>query len=114
MTDPSYQPFPQPDSAQPIQTSKGFLASLFDFSFSSFVTPKIVKFVYVLATIGLGLFYLVVVIGGFNQSAGLGLLFLVLGAVIFIVYLAFIRMTLEFYYAIVRMSEDLHHRLPRL
>jgi uncharacterized membrane protein YcjF (UPF0283 family) len=113
MTDPSYQRFPQPDPGQPTQSSKGFLASLFDFTFSSFVTPKIVKFVYVLASIGLGLLYLALVIGSFSQSAGLGVLSLVVGAVIFIVYLAFIRMTLEFYYAIVRMSEDLHHRLPR-
>ena len=30
---------------------KGFFGSLFDFSFSSFVTTKIVKFLYVLATV---------------------------------------------------------------
>jgi hypothetical protein len=27
---------------------------------------------------------------------------------------AFTRMTLEFYYAVVRMSEDIHQRLPKL
>ncbi|MGI8523536.1 MAG: DUF4282 domain-containing protein [Nocardioides sp.] len=34
------------------------------------------------------------------------------GAVAALVYLAFIRMTLEFYLAIVRMSEDIHRRMP--
>jgi hypothetical protein len=108
-----HPPYPQPESGHEPQTYKGFIGSLFDFTFSSFVTPKIVKFVYVLATVGLGLTYLAFVIGGFGRSAGLGMLIVVLGAAVFIVYLAFIRMTLEFYYAIVRMSEDLHHRLPR-
>ena len=53
------------------------------------------------------------IVAGFSQSAGLGLFILVGGAIGFIVYLALIRMTLEFYLAIVRMSEDIHHRLPR-
>jgi hypothetical protein len=41
-----------------------------------------------------------------------GILFLILGAIGAIVTLAFIRMTLEIYYAIVRMAEDTHRRLP--
>jgi hypothetical protein len=90
----------------------GFFAALFDFSFSRFVTPMIVKFVYVLATIALGLLYIVFVISAFNQSVGAGIGVLILGAVVALIYLAFIRMTLEFYYAIVRMSQDINHRLP--
>jgi hypothetical protein len=30
-----------------------------------------------------------------------------------IVYLAFIRMTLEIYYAVLRMSQDVNQRLPQ-
>jgi hypothetical protein len=96
------------------EASKGFFGSLFDFSFNSFVTPKIVKLVYVVSTIAIGLVYIVAVIGGFSNSPALGIVFLLVGAVIAIVYLAFIRMTLEFYYAIVRMSEDINRRLPKL
>src|SRR5438270_11238204 len=33
-------------------TAKGFLGSLFDFGFTSFVTPKIIKVLYVLIMIG--------------------------------------------------------------
>jgi hypothetical protein len=90
----------------------GFFAALFDFSFSRFVTPMIVKLVYVLATIALALVYVIFVISAFTQNAGAGVVVLLVGAVVALIYLAFIRMTLEFYYAIVRMSQDINHRLP--
>ena len=38
---------------------------------------------------------------------------LILGPVFVIIYLAVIRMTLEFYLSVVRMSEDIHKRLPQ-
>jgi Domain of unknown function (DUF4282) len=102
------------DGDTPADGDGGFFAALFDFSFSKFVTPKIVKLVYVLATIGLGLSYLLFVVGAFSQNAGAGVAVLLVGAVLALVYLAFIRMTLEFYFAIVRMSQDINQRLPRL
>lgn len=104
--------YPSPESGPPAGGSAGFLRSLFDFSFTHFVTPKIVKFVYVLATIGLAIGYLVFVVVSFSQSAAQGVVVLLLGAIAAIIYLAFIRMTLEFYFALVRMSEDIHHRMP--
>ncbi len=102
------------DGNAPAGDEGGFFAALFDFSFSKFVTPKIVKLVYVLATIGLGLTYLLFVVGAFSQNAGAGVVVLLVGAVLALVYLAFIRMTLEFYFAIVRMSQDINQRLPRV
>jgi len=94
--------------------SKGFFGALFDFSFNTFVTPKIVKFVYVLATILLVITYLVFVITGFaGDNPAIGIAFLLLGWIPFLFYLALIRMTLEFYYSIVRMSQDINERLPR-
>jgi hypothetical protein len=90
---------------------KGFFGALFDFTFEHFITPIIVKIVYVLAFAALVLGWLILLIGGFSQSAAAGLFVLVLGPIGVILYLAFIRMTLEFYLAIVRMSEDIHTRL---
>src|SRR5689334_18455805 len=90
----------------------GFFSALFDFSFNEFITPKVVKVVYVLATVALGLLWLVLVISAFVKSAGAGIAVLIIGGIVAILYLALIRMTLEFYLAIVRMSEDIHHRLP--
>jgi hypothetical protein len=94
-------------------SSKGFFGALFDFSFNSFVTPMIVKFVYVLATIGIAIGYLVFLVSAFANSAAAGIIVLIVGAIGALVYLAFIRMTLEFYYAVVRMSQDINQRLPR-
>ena len=93
--------------------ASGFFSALFDFSFSSFATPKIVKFVYLLATIFIALGFIGWVIGAFSASVGLGIVVLILGAVAALVWLAFIRMTLEIYYAVVRMSEDVNNRLPQ-
>jgi hypothetical protein len=108
-----YPSYPGPESDRPGDRPAGFFKALFDYSFTHFVTPKIVKFVYVLVTILLALVYLGFVIGGFaGDEPAVGLVVLVLGAVGFIVYLALIRMTLELYLSIVRMSEDIHKRLP--
>ena len=104
----------QPSGPSPVESTDaaGFFRALFDFSFSSFITPKVVKFVYVLATALLVLGWLAFLITSFSDSVGAGVAVLVIGPVVLLVYLALIRMTLEFYLAIVRMSEDIHHRLP--
>lgn len=110
---PPYPQFPmgaQPSDAGAGQQAKGFFGALFDFKFEHFITPIIVKFVYVIALIALVLTWLVFVVSALSQNAGLGLIVLVIGAIGVILYLAFIRMTLEFYLAIVRMSQDIHHR----
>ena len=90
----------------------GFFSALFDFSFNEFITPKVVKVVYVIAAILIPLVWVVYLLLAFSQNAGLGVAVLIFGAIAVIFYLAIIRMTLEFYLAIVRMSEDIHHRLP--
>jgi hypothetical protein len=93
----------------PTPPAKGFFGALFDFSFEHFVTPSIVKVVYVLATIALALGFVVFLISALiSGSSGLIVLTLILGPVLAVLYLALIRMTLEFYFAIVRMSEDIH------
>ena len=112
---PSYEPAPQaPYGDGPAQKTDaaGFLRALFDFSFSTFITPKVVRFVYVLATALLVLVWLVWLVAAFDSAPGYGLFVLVIGPIVMLLYLALIRMTLEFYLAITRMSEDIHHRLP--
>jgi hypothetical protein len=109
---PPTQGSPYGGGAAQSTDASGFFRALFDFSFTEFITPKVVKFVYVLATVALILGWLVFLISGFSQSAGAGIFVLIGGAIGVILYLALIRMTLEFYLAIVRMSQDIHHRLP--
>ena len=105
-----YGNFPGRPSGPEVKSSKGFIGALFDFSFSHFITPMIVKAVYILAVVALGLAWLVFLIAGFSDSAAGGLVVLLLGPIGILIYLAFIRMTLEFYLAIVRMSQDIHQR----
>lgn len=99
-----------PSGRQPEAPQKGFFGALFDFKFDHFITPIIVKVVYVLALVGLVLGWLFFMLAAFSQSTGAGIAILVLGPIAIVIYLAFIRMTLEFYLAVVRLSEDVHHR----
>jgi apolipoprotein N-acyltransferase len=107
-SDPYGQPTPSPGAAP---SAKGFFGALFDFSFEHYVTPMIVKVVYILAIIVLGLTWLVFLATSFAQSSGYGLVVLILGPVGILLSLCLIRMTLEFYIAITRMSQDSHQRL---
>lgn len=93
--------------------SGGFISALFDFTFTRFVTPMLVRFVYLLATVVLAVTWLAFLITGFSQGVGYGLFVLIIGPIIVVIYLAIIRMTLEFYLSVVRMSEDIHQRLPQ-
>jgi hypothetical protein len=94
-------------------SQKNFFGALFDFSFSTFVTPMIVKIVYVLITIAIALFWLGWTVAAFvGDQVALGVALLVLGWIPALLYLAFFRMTLEFYYSVVRMSQDINRRLP--
>ena len=82
-------------------------AALFDFGFTTFATPAVIRVLYVLGLVAIGLTYVVAVISGFIEGAGVGLLALVLGAVVALFYVILLRVGLEFSYAIVRMSEDI-------
>jgi hypothetical protein len=97
----------------PAREGAGFFTALFDFSFTNFVTPILVRFVYLLATVALVATWLVLLFAGFVRGFGSGLSVLVLGPIFLVIYLAVIRMTLEFYLSVVRMSEDVHKRLPQ-
>jgi hypothetical protein len=88
--------------------AKGFLGALFDFGFTSFVTPKVVKVLYVLIVIGTVVSALVSTIIVFKASATLGFLMLIFGDPLFIlVALAIYRVILEFFVVAFRAAEDI-------
>lgn len=93
----------------------GFFRALFDFSFNRFITPMIIKFVYVLMMVVIALVYLFYAVALFSTDAtSLGVLWLlVIGPIASILWLAIARMTLEFYLAVVRVSEDVHNAVGR-
>jgi Domain of unknown function (DUF4282) len=87
--------------------SKSFLNALFDFSFTSFVTTKIIKVVYVLILVLTVLYALVFTIWSFRLSAPAGLFVLIIGDPLFIlIVMAFWRLVLESFIVVFRIAED--------
>lgn len=90
--------------------SKGFVASLFDFSFNSYVTPKVVKGLYVLSavwTVIVAIWLLLVAInlGGDNAAT---IIFALIGIAVFgLLSLGSIRVFLELFMALHRMNENI-------
>ncbi len=83
-----------------------FFAGLFDYSFSKFITTRVLGVLYGLITVLLAIGYIIVVIGAFASSVWLGLVVLILGPLVALVYLIFARITLEFYAAAIRTASN--------
>lgn len=64
---------------------KSFLASLFDFSFSSFIVPKLIRLMYVVGLIFGGIYSLSMIGLGFASSTFVGFLALIFTPIIFLV-----------------------------
>ena len=101
-----------PLAGQP--SRKGFFGALFDMSFTTFVTPMIIKVVYVIGLVAIALGTIFFALSGFfGDSPGLGVVTLIVSPLVGLLYLCFFRMMCEFYVAITRMSEDINRRLPQ-
>jgi hypothetical protein len=107
MTDQPTTPGSTPPQQPP---AKGFFGALFDFSFNTFVTPVIIRALYILGLFGIAVGYVLFVAAAFQDSATYGVLTLLVGLIFAFLYLALWRVVLEFFFAVVRMSEDIHHR----
>ena len=94
--------------------ARGFLGALFDFSFTSFVTTKIIKVLYVLILVLVSISALVFTIAAFRLSAAFGLLTLVIGDPLFIlIVMAFWRLVLESFVVRFRIAEDVRELRER-
>ena len=112
--------------------NKGFFGSLFDLSFSSFVTIRLVKVLYILTLILLVIAYLVIAVaifagsgeevqfsadGGFETvdsggNAALGVVWLiVLGTLLLFFYLLFYRVIFELIVVVFRIFENTRDQL---
>ena len=88
--------------------ARGFLGALFDFGFTSFVTPKVIRVLYMLIVTGTVLSALVFTIVIFKTSVMFGFLILVFGDPLFIlIVLAIYRIILEFFVVTFRVAEDI-------
>ena len=87
---------------------RGFLGSLFDFSFTSMVTPKIIKVLYVLFTLWTALVALVILVIGFRSgglSGGLVVL-IVVEPIVILLMLGIYRVLLEAFMVVFRIYEE--------
>jgi len=108
-----FQAYPNQQMANSTGADKdGFFAALFDFSFTRYATPSVVKVLYILLMIVVGLFVLLAVIGflaAMAQDASaivlvlIGIPLVLLGAV---AWLAFYRVGLEVAVSIIRTAQS--------
>jgi uncharacterized protein DUF4282 len=87
---------------------RGFIAALFDFGFTSFITTKIIKVLYALVVIMVMLAALLFTVFAFRASPAFGLLALVIGDPLYIIIsLALWRVWSEGAIAFFRIAEDI-------
>jgi Domain of unknown function (DUF4282) len=92
----------------PSQTeAQTLFSALFDFGFTRFATPVVVRALYVLLIVAIGLAYAVFVIVFFYASPGMGLVALLAGGVFALLALVYNRLLLEQLYVHFRMAEDI-------
>lgn len=90
-------------------TTKGFLASLFDISFRSLVTPRVIKVLYVLYMIVIALVALAFIISAFHSSTAAGVAVLLIAAPLgFLFYLIVARVWLELVIVLFRIMDNTH------
>lgn len=102
-----YGPPPQqPWGAPERSADSGFISALFDLSFNKFVTLTFAKVIYVIAIVLVALFYIIAVLVGFSESAGIGVFFLLLGWIPALFYIVIARVSLEFAVAMIRTAQN--------
>ena len=89
-----------------MREKKGFLGALFDFSFSEFITVKLIKILYILGIIFSTIVAIIFIVSGFNISTGVGIIFLILSPIIFLLYVILIRIWLEIIIVVFKIAEN--------
>ena len=86
---------------------KGFLGSLMDLSFTSFITTKLIKVLYILSMVLIGLYALVIIGLGFSISPFVGFIFIITVAPLFVLFaLIYTRVILELIIVLFRIAEN--------
>jgi hypothetical protein len=94
---------------QPQMSAKGFFGSLFDFSFSSLITTKVIKFVYAAVTILVSLAALGVIIAGIASRSFLAVVAIVVVPFVWLLYIVMARIYLEVMIIVFRIGEDIRY-----
>jgi hypothetical protein len=85
----------------------GFFGALFDFSFSQFVTARLVRLLYAIGVLVGVVVALAAIARGFDASAGAGVVALIVAPLIFLLVVIIARVWLELIIVVFRIAEYL-------
>ena len=97
---------PQHVYVAPGPQQRGFFSSLFDISFTSFITSRIIKVIYVLLMIVLVIAVVVLVVQAQNMPSPAPIVAIIVAPIAFFLYLMLIRVQMEILIVIFRISEN--------
>lgn len=100
---PAPPPPPQPPAEQPRRY--GFFESLMDTTFDHLITPTMIRFLYIVAMVLIALGALAVIIAAFAESAGGGVVALILVPIFALIYLIVTRLWLELVIVIFKIRD---------
>lgn len=83
------------------------MASLFDLSFTRFITVRVLRVLYVISLVLIAVTVLLAIISGFTQGFGFGLLSLILAPLFGLLYVILTRVSLELIAVIFRIGKDI-------
>ncbi len=87
--------------------NRGLFESLFDISFKTLVTPRIIKVLYALSIVAAGFIAVVLVFEGFSESVGKGILSLFfVSPLVFLILVISSRIVYELAIVVFRISDQ--------
>jgi hypothetical protein len=90
-----------------MEQPKGFFGALFDFTFTDFITSKMIRLLYILLIIAAGIGTIIIIVAAFAKSAAFGALtLLILGPIAFLVGVICIRVYMEIIIVLFRIAEN--------
>ncbi len=88
---------------------KNFIGSIFDFSFSSFITTKLIKFLYGASMVLSAIIAVILIFIGFGYSIVLGIItLLIIAPLIFFVLIIIARVELEIMIVLFTIAENMN------
>jgi hypothetical protein len=84
---------------------RGMLGTLFDFSFTHFVTAKLVKLLFAIGIVGAMIGGIRFIMGGFGMGAGWGVLAILVSPVVFVILVLLVRVAMEIIIVLFRIAE---------
>jgi len=90
-----------------MEEQKEFFTNLFDFSFSEFIVPQIIKILFGIGILASALTALWFIIIGFHGSAWVGILAIIFSPVIFVISVILVRVYLEVVMVLFRIADNI-------